>query len=453
MASNNISRVSELDDVVKNDLCIGCGFCTVPLAKEVDDNVHVPIRWNPESEIWTPSDLNGVKKDFSVICPGKRMDMVELNHDIYGALPEDEIVGHYQSIEVGYSLDEDIRARAASGGVTTQLIHYLFSSGQIDIAYTAFGLSPTKGQGRIARSIEELMGSEGSHYHPVEFGAELKRLFDETGRFVFVGLPCEVAALRKAMEERPDVKERCVLVIGLFCGGINRFSGIAKYLNYFDVKTEDVSEIDYRSGFWPGQIRVKDSKGQKSIPRIRGNTRWNILKYMVSFQGYWMLPRCRICPDQVSDFADISVGDPHLPGFKNQNTNGFSAIVARSNIGSQILKEAAENNLIHREPLSRDSLVKSQGYTLENRRYSGVYLKMAKKLNMHSPDIKLYPSLQSSLSRHQYVYAYLDLLKIKHRRKRWLYPLHVPIQVFEYLFLTLSPRVILGRVRKLFTNK
>ena len=40
-----------------------------------------------------------------------------------------------------------------------------------------------------------------------------------------------------------------------------------------------------------------------------------------------MLPRCRICPDQISDFADIALGDPHLPRFKEMNSAGISAII------------------------------------------------------------------------------------------------------------------------------
>lgn len=447
-------KISDLPKIVNQGLCIGCGFCTIPLDAK-NDNAKVQMKWSNQQEIWVPVISNNVKdQNKKRICPGKIMNMTALSNEIYGSQPKDSMVGHYQNISVGYSTDEDIRTRAASGGVTTSILMYLFSSNKIDVAYTAAGLSPYNGKGILAENIQDLKNCAGSHYHPVNFGAALTKLADSKKRFALVGLPCEVSAMHEVMRYRPDIKKRCQLMVGLFCGGINRFSGISSYLENFIAKGEKVSKINYRDGIWPGQIKLTMKEKNKSIfiQRIRKNSRINILRYMISFQGYSMLPRCRMCPDQIADFADIAVGDPHLKRFKINENNGYSAIVARTTRGSDLLKETVKQGMIAIEELTRDELVMSQGHTLENRRFTEVTIKIAELLGMNAPQIGLYDANKGSLNWHQYVYAFVDLGKIRIRKWKWLRPFYLPIQIFEYIFLTFSIRVILAKLKKILKN-
>jgi coenzyme F420 hydrogenase subunit beta len=383
------------------------------------------------------------------ICPGATMDMVSLATHVYGQQPTDPILGESLRISAGHASDEHTRRAAASGGITTAILAHMFHAGMIDATYCTFGRSPTNGAGELVRSASELGRAAGSHYHPVNFGHALKELSRSNDRFAFIGLPCEVAAMRELMLARPDIADRCALLIGLFCGGINRFSGIARYIAGFGVSPGSVREIDYRDGAWPGQIRATTDKADHLIPRIFKNSRWRILRYVISFQGYWMLPRCRICPDQIGDFADIAVGDPHLPRFKGKDSAGHSAIVVRTKRGDEILTAAQAAGQIELEPLSRDELIRSQGYTLENRRQATLYAKVAKRLGITPPLVTIYPGAEQYRNAHQTIYAYVDLIKIRVRNWRWLRPFYLPIQVFEYLFLTFSVRVLFERLKKL----
>jgi coenzyme F420 hydrogenase subunit beta len=416
------------------------------------------MRFSPKDEIWTPdlATLPAVPDaDDLRVCPGAKMDMRGLADNTYGKLPDDPMVGETRLIVAGHATDEGVRRQAASGGVTSAILGHLFATNQIDAAYCTDGRSPESGRGVLFRTAADLDRATGSHYHPVNFGVALPELASEKGRFAFVGLPCEVAALRQVLTARPELEERCVLVIGLFCGGINRFSGIGDYLRNFGVKPDEVTAIDYRDGPWPGRIRLATS-GQdsgKTVPRIMGNSRWNILRYVIAFQGYSMLPRCRICPDQIADFADIAVGDPHLPRFKDANSPGHSAIVARTEAGLRAIEAAVRDGTIATESLSRDELVRSQGYTLENRRHAPVYVRMARRLGFTPPEITVYDGLERPQSWHQNVYAFVDLIKIKWREVGWLRPFRLPIQVFEYLFLTFSVRVLMQRIQKLLRGR
>lgn len=451
---NRCVKVSDLPKIVQDDLCIGCGFCTIPLNTN-KNNAKIKMEWSDKNEVWIPLILSEpIDQDEMRICPGKNMDMPAMSSMIYGRQPSDAMVGIYNSIKVGYATDEDLRSRSASGGITTALLSYLFLTNKIDIAYTAAGLHPQNGKGILAQSIADLKQTSGSHYHPINFGAALIKLTRSKKIFAFVGLPCEIAALQEIMQYRPDIKKRCHITIGLFCGGINRFSGISDYLSNFNVNSKNINKIDYRDGIWPGQIRITEKQKKTfTIPRIRGNSRINILRYMISFQGYSMLPRCRMCPDQISDFSDIAVGDPHLERFKKKESKGYSAIISRSHRGNKLINEAVSKSIIKTEGLTRNELVKSQGYTLENRRFTQVILKIAKIIRIAAPNIRVYSIVRGSMSWHQYVYAFVDLGKIKMRKSKWLRPFYLPIQIFEYVFLTFSIRIIVQRIKKIVNNK
>lgn len=439
--------------VVDKGLCIGCGVCTAVNAGKGKPIIRMEYSALHDHSIPVLS-ANSVDSDAEVVCPGAVMHMPDLANTVYGHMPEDQWIGKYKRIRASYASNPDVRARSASGGVTTAMLSYLFNVGAIDAVYCVASVgAPGTRAGVILRSEKDLSLIHGSVYHPAVQGANLSDLIAGKEKFAFVGLPCEIASLEMLKKNNHALAERHVLSIGLFCGGINRFRGVDYYLNGFGTKLKGAKEIDYRYGDWPGKIRMIDESGKThNIPRIRGNTRWKILRYVVAFQGYWMLPRCRMCPDQISDFADVSVGDPHLPRFRHQGGKGYSAVVLRSERGVRWYDMAIDDGYVKDEDLGRDELIASQGYTLDNRRHALAYVRVAKWLGMDSPELSVYPEFERPRFRH-YKYALVDLLKIRVNRITMLRPLYIPLQVFEYLFITLAPRVFVKRLVNLFFNK
>lgn len=447
-------KASELStNVVKRGLCIGCGMCMSANAGKA--NALIRMEYDGEYDHSIPIvDLEHVDVNTDVVCPGAEMPMPQLSRSVFGSLPTDGWVGHYQRIRAAYATDGEVRRQSASGGVTSALLKYLFDTNAIDAAYCVMSEGAPHGRtGAIIRSADDITAIHGSVYQPAVLGAQLSTMVEGTERFAFVGLPCEIASLEMLKQGNRQLAERHVISIGLFCGGINRFGGIDYYLQKFGKNLRGAASIDYRYGPWPGKIKLTSPDGNTcEIARIRGNSRWNILRYVVGFQGYWMLPRCRMCPDQVSDFADIAVGDPHLPRFRSQQGLGYSAAVIRSDRGAKLYDNALGDGYIQDEELTRDELIESQGYTLDNRRYALAYTRVAKKLRMFAPDLTVYPEFERPRFRH-YKYAWVDLMKIKLQKARWLSTLYIPIQVFEYLFITLAPRVFIRRLINLFSNK
>lgn len=443
-----------VERIVREELCMGCGMCVVSCSKGSIRLVYneQQDQFVPTVHGWSPTD----GADSELVCPGAGVDMNALSLQVHGRLPDEYLFGVYDRIRVCYATDGNVRRAAASGGVISVALQYLFDEGRIDAAYCVVpGKGPYDAEGRILWSAEELSLIHGSVYHPFNYGNELRELVDGKARFAIVGLPCQIEGIEMIKARRPDLARRHVLSIGLFCGGVNRFGGIAYYLEAFGIRWNDVSEIEYRYGDWPGQIRLRRSSDDEviQIPRIQGNSRWRTLRYMVAFQGYWMMKRCRLCPDQLADFADFSVGDPHVPKYRNRRGPGFSVVVTRTQRGEEFIGQLLGTGGLEEEEADKELVRKSQGYTLDNRRHVLAYLRVGGILGQDAPELSLYPEIEKNVSFRHYKYALVDLGKIALRRRTFLRPVYLFIQAFEYLFISFYPSLIYKRLCRLISNK
>jgi coenzyme F420 hydrogenase subunit beta len=449
-----------IDQIVARGQCMGCGFCaatlkaensalTISMRREDQDGTYVP-----KVTGWKSGDDPG-----EFLCPGTAMDMPFLASSVWGHLPENGMLGETLETWAAHSCDLPERQRAASGGVVPALLRMLFDDGSISRAYV-LGTNPEArdGTGRIITSMAQFLPAHGSHYHPFDFGMELKRFLAERGPFAFVGLPCQVAAMRQMLQTSDALREDCKMLISLFCGGINSFRGVRYYLERFGIQERDIANISYRDGDWPGRLKVGLRNGAtRVIPRVRGNSRAMVMHYMAAFQGFWMLKRCRICPDQVGDFADIAVGDPHSRRFREMSAKsaggGYSAVVLRSPIGRALFQRAVKQGYVTKVPMSADEVVESQGYTLVQRRHADQYAITDARNGGIPPLIKTYPEFSGNANATVRRVAQIDLMKLRLALNRPSAPLIWVWQTFEYLVLRFPLSGLLRRSVAIFRNR
>ncbi len=441
-----------VDRVIRDGLCLSCGMCAAS-----SPDVAERLAYDREWDQFVPVVREAGEGRPEPVCPGAGVDMNALSMQVHGRLPSDYLLGVYRKIRVCHATDEQVRRQAASGGVIPTVLRYLFDRGRIDEAYCVVpGEGPYDAHGRIIRSPEELEQTHGSVYHPCDYGRELRQLlWRDSGRFAIVGLPCHLEGFEMIKARRPELADRHVLSLGLFCGGVNRFEAMAYYLGSLGVPWDDVARIEYRYGPWPGSLRVvRRSSGEEHVlPRIQGNTRHRILRYVAAMQGYWMLKRCRICPDQISDFADIAVGDPHLPRYRRESGPGHSLVISRTERGEDVLRRLIDTRVLAAEETDREAVVQSQSYCLDNRRHAPAYLSAARLLGEPVPTVSVYPQTYRGLKVRHHKWAVVDLGKIMLRRQRWLRPLYPWWQAFEYLFISFYPDLLLRRAAGLLLNK
>ncbi len=439
---------------------MGCGFCAATF-RPPNERVTIRISREEATGIYRPvvSGWIAGKPPGTFLCPGAEMDMPRLALAVFGREPPNPWLGETIDTCAAYSCDAAERMRAASGGVVPAMLRFLFDSGRI---VRAFVLSSEAGaRDGCGREISNPLGlatAHGSHYHPFDFGAELGRFLTNRGPFAFVGLPCQVAAMRQIALADRRIAADCVMLISLFCGGINSFQGVGYYLRRFGIDPDQVSSIRYREGAWPGRIRVELRDGSsRSLARIRGNSRYMVMHYMAAFQGFWMSKRCRICPDQVGDFADISVGDPHSPRFRRLSGEagggGFSAVVTRTSGGDELFRAAVAEGYIARQPMSADEVVDSQGYTLRQRRHADAYAAVDRRFGGIPPSVRTYAAFAGKAPAAVRRIAYIDLAKLKLAAASpppfviWLW------QAFEYLFLRFPADGLWRRLAAVLRNR
>ncbi|MDY6905678.1 MAG: Coenzyme F420 hydrogenase/dehydrogenase, beta subunit C-terminal domain [Thermodesulfobacteriota bacterium] len=444
-------KSTKLEEIVEENNCIGCGFCAVVCPQNAIEMVYDKTRDSFKPEVAPSADCNCIIDclcyDF---CPGKNLDLHDLIMNKYGSLPENYLTGHYTDLKIGHSTNSEIREASSSGGLVPAILAYLFDSNQIDCAYCVVPSkeSPYKTSGKIIYSTDELSSIHGSVYHPVNFGKELKTLFSSKNRFAFVGVPCQIEALEKYKIINPGITDYLVLSIGVFCGGYNKFQAFEYYLKEFAIKWKDVKSISFRHGKWPGQIRVEFSNKENVsvIPRTRGNTRSGILRYASSVDGFYMLKRCRLCPDPLNDLADVALGDPHLPKFKQKSDHGNSIIVSRNKKAKKIIDDLLGSGALFVEEAIPNDVILSQGHTLKNRKYLKAYLSINRFLGGKNPvfilDERAYHPYLSN-----YLFAFRDLTKIYFLPPQYFQSFYKLFQIFDYLILSLlKPKKLLLRL-------
>ena len=98
--------------------------------------------------------------------------------------------------------------------------------------------------------------------------------------------------------------------------------------------------------------------------------------------GFLCLKDAVLCPDQISDLADIAVGDPHLPKLKEENS-GFSIIICRSDVGKETIEMMHQKgNIIESAP---EDVINNRGRTLKNRKLLFPYMLVSSYLEEKFP--------------------------------------------------------------------
>ena len=117
-------------EVVRAGICVSCGAC-VTLDTSGQSRMQTSAR-GPVPVYPAAADLAPLAWS---ACPGKGIDYPELYRRHYGALPDSWLVGPLHKVRTGHAADPGVRAKGASGGVTSAiLIHLLlcFPGGELE---------------------------------------------------------------------------------------------------------------------------------------------------------------------------------------------------------------------------------------------------------------------------------------------------------------------------------
>ena len=345
------AKVSNALQVAEWRLCVGCGACAyvcpeqnITLVNVINDGIR------PTYDPAKCKDCGDCIK----VCPG---------YDTTKVYPEEqsEIIkelnqswGTILEIWEGYATNPGIRFLGSSGGLASVLALYcLEREGMYGVLHTvADERNPMSNKIVLSRDCADILSSTGSRYSPASPCSELKIIESAPGSCAFIGKPCDIAGLRKAMSMMPVLDKKIGAVIGIFCAGSPSLQGTIDLLEKLHINTDGISALRYRGRGWPGLFSVQYQKDASQTKTLTYKEAWGFIQ---AYRPY----RCYLCPDATSELADISCGDPWYRDIK-EGEAGYSLVLVRTARGRQILRGAIEAGYVTIERAAPKVLSHSQ---------------------------------------------------------------------------------------------
>ncbi len=341
-------------EVIRSGLCTHCGTC-VGLSEGtlamVDDGGGPLPRKADSREPLVP----GLAWE---ACPGKGIDVPQMYLMHYGSLPENWLIGHCRRLGIGYSAVPEVRRHGASGGVITQTLLYLLEQRRIDGAVVVQQGTPRPWLASpiIATTPDAILAASQSVYVPIPVNTILPEMTDFDGDLAYVGLPDQVASLRRLQQGGHPGARKVKYVLGPYVGTAMYLDAIRSYLRANGVNNlEEVVRLSYRAGEWPGYLEVECSSGRV----LRAHKFY--YNYLIPF---YITRASLLSTDFANEFTDISVGDAWHPQLEGQG-GGYSVVVARSAAGEALIGEMQAAGILEFDDVSLDTALSMHGHMLD----------------------------------------------------------------------------------------
>lgn len=298
--------------VIEKGICCYCGTCS-GVCPRIELNGRMPKLVDYCSECG----------NCYTYCPQTYTPIKSIENEIFKNAKFDIALGYYLTCIAAQSTDKNVLSIAQNGGLVTTLLLHAMEIGMIDAAVVTIRDENWMPRPIVARTPEEIKMAAGSKYVMSPTVSAYRQVISDPSikRVAFVGLPCQVRALRK-LERNPMVQEaggKIELIISLLCHRNFSYDCLFKNIieERFGVKPSEIKKMD----IWKGMLMVYTKDGKElSLPvRELRNCIW---------------PSCEYCTDFTGILADISVGNAGLVD------NDWSLVLIRSEKALKLVDSA-----------------------------------------------------------------------------------------------------------------
>jgi len=320
--------------VVETCLCTGCGTCVGICPTEALAMTE------------TPGGLMVPRADFARCTACGRCETVCPQMRISGRLEShlaDPFVGPVQKAFLGQATDPSAAAAGQTGGLGRALLAWALESGWADQAVCVMPDPdrPLHPAAVLTSNPADVLSSCRSKYCPIPVNTLLRRIRGGGQRVAYLGLGCHLQGLALALEHYPDLQERIVLKIGLFCDRVLSYRAVDFLIRCAGLSTPQAAAFDYRDKTWrgwPGDTRITDHRGQ---------VHYLSRAYRTGCREFFTPLACRLCIDKLNALADVSLGDPY--GLA-RGARVPTAAIARTPLGLSCLMEAHREGRVNLSP-------------------------------------------------------------------------------------------------------
>lgn len=371
-------------DIVRSDLCIGCGSCAGGAAR-TDTRMKFDAQGfiKPEGPAdWyeQPSEIFSRTCPFSPAAPKEDQLMEELFPD---ALQGNAATGRFEDAYVGHVSEDEFRTRGSSGGMVSWVAAELLRKGLIDgVAHVIPSSDPQK-EGdyfhyTISRTEAEIAGGAKSRYYPIELSKILQTIRDVPGRYAVVGIPCFIKAVQLLRKADPLFRERIRFTLGLFCGHMKSARFVESFAWQMKMPVEEIQAVEFRHKYperpayiYNAMLTMKDGRTVNRDWKDLADGDWGA--------GYFMNPACNFCDDVVAETADVSFGDAWVEPYAADG-RGTNVVIVRSPVAAKAIAEGIASGRLALQNVDAEFVERTQTSGLRMRREGLAYrLTWAKK--------------------------------------------------------------------------
>lgn len=363
----DVKRLKET--VIDGNFCIGCGAC----AAFTDQKITITKNDHGFYEADVPDDLTDKGADVNAVCPFSD----SLNEDRLGEMlyksdentAHDPHTGYYLKNYAGHVKEDDYRRLGTSGGFVTWIAAKLLEEDEID---AVLHVKEDKDSDKlfsyqVSDTVEAIKEGAASKYYPVEMSDVLSHVKNNEGRYLVIGVPCFIRAVRLLQESVPVFKERIVYTAGLICGALASDFFTKAAAMEMGVEPTAIERVDYRlpaedEPAYRYRMRIKGRKAGEEVTLEAMNDDLYVGDWGL---GLFKYKACDYCDDVMSETADITLGDAWMEGYQDDN-KGANLITIRHPALLELI--ARHEDKLSLQEVSTDTIAEAQAAAFRHRR-------------------------------------------------------------------------------------
>jgi coenzyme F420-reducing hydrogenase beta subunit len=291
---------------------------------------------------------------------------------------------------IGHSNEQEIRYRAASGGIGTSIIKYLMDSGKYGTSMTfIFNKSECKYEPKLIYDFSDYNNCGSIYQDTDNIGFIRENLENIKNGIIVTCMPCQVDAIKHMLSQKGI---KC-FVVSFSCSGQTTIEGTWLYYKLLGIDKNDVCNIQYRGNGWPSGIQISLKNGE-IVRKDNYTYPWTLMHKSLLYRP----KRCLFCGIKTNPHSDVSLADPWLPKYIGKDINGNTVVISNS-IGSSLLDEMVCKNLVALKEVNEEVFIESQLGTIETKKESVNHKSFNKLVAKMGREGSFYKSLFTSSAR------------------------------------------------------
>lgn len=288
---------------------------------------------------------------------------------------------------IGYSTDNIIRFHSSSGGVGTAIIKYLLDNEEYGTAMSFyFDKVQCKYIPKLIYSFDDYNNC-GSIYQDIDVIGFIR---DNINRIkngiVITCMPCQVKPIQRILQRH---RIKCFMV-SMCCSGQTTVQGTWCYYSLLGIHKESVDNIQYRGNGWPSGIQIRLDNGE--VRKYQNYTYpWTLIHKSLLFRP----KRCLYCTIKTSSEATVSLADPWLKEYIQNDSLGHSIVICDTT-GDVVIRQMMEKKLLSLKEVDENFYIKSQLGTIQEKARANQFKYYNKILSKMGEDRSIYKKIMTS---------------------------------------------------------